>query len=85
MTSTTGYCSLHAAVGCAELCPGHSCAFWDTSAGSCVFADVTHELRTPLARHLLDLRGALERGNDTDRSRFFHLLNEEQEGGATAV
>jgi hypothetical protein len=73
-----GYCSLQAAVGRAEPCT-LTCAFWDATADSCLFSDVEHELkgRPPLARHLLDLRSALERGEEADRSHFFRRLNGE--------
>ena len=85
MTSAHGYCSLQDVVGWAEPCSGPACAFWDVGSDSCLFEDVKHELggRPSLARHLLDLRSALEHGNEADRSRFFHLLNAELEAEAS--
>jgi hypothetical protein len=78
------YCSLQAAVGWAESCT-LTRAFWDSKGDSCLFADVEHELkdRPPLARHLLDLRSALERGEEADRSRLFIRLNGELEAEAS--
>jgi hypothetical protein len=79
-------CSLRAAVGEHELCPGHECAFWEDG-GAVVTAGcaierlgVPVERRPDLPRHLLDLRltlaavrSAAERA-DAHR-RFARLLN----------
>ena len=79
-------CSLRAAVGERELCPGSACAFWE-GGGSIIEAGCAIErLGVPvgrhaeLARHLLDLRLALDAArseaerNDADR-RFRRLLS----------
>jgi hypothetical protein len=86
MASATAYCTLQAVIGWAEPCSGRACAFWDAKADGCLFEDVGHELegRPALARHLLDLRSALERGDETERARFFHRLNEELEADDSA-
>jgi hypothetical protein len=74
-------CSLRAAAGDHELCPGPSCAFWDDADG----CELEH-LRLPLeenrelARHLLDLRLAVESSRDEAEladahRRFAELLN----------
>jgi hypothetical protein len=79
-------CSLRAAVGEYELCPGHDCAFWDeggaiVAAGCAVERLGVPSARQPeLARHLLDLRLTLEAvRSETERTdahrRFAELLN----------
>ena len=71
------------AEGHAERCPGEACAFWERG---CVLARVESELdgRPEVAALLLDLRRELEAGRDVElrdaRSRFAHLLNEEEAG-----
>lgn len=83
-------CSLRAAVGERELCPGSACAFWE-GGGSIIEAGCAIErLGVPvdhqpeLARHLLDLRLMLEAArSDQERSdahrRFRRLLSLGQE------
>lgn len=74
-------CSLRAAVAERELCPGARCAFWTQRDG----CELEH-LHVPvaehpaLARHLLDLRLAVEDARDEvelagARRRFAELLN----------
>ena len=77
-------CTLQAAVGRFERCPGGSCPFWDD--GRCLFAATKPELlvRPRVAEHLLEVRDALAAVRDGEsasgvRSRFFRLLNEEEE------
>ena len=79
-------CSLRAAVGEHELCPGHECAFWEDGgavvSGGCAIErlGVPVERRPDLARHLVDLRLTLESVRsaaeraDAHR-RFTELLN----------
>ena len=72
------------AEGHAERCPGEECAFWDRG---CVLSRVEYELegRPEVARLLLDLRRELETGRPVEvqeaRSRFAHLLNEDEHIG----
>jgi hypothetical protein len=72
------------AEGHAERCPGDACAFWDHS---CALARVESELdgRPDVAQLLLDLRRELEAGRVVEledaRSRFSHILNEEERVG----
>jgi hypothetical protein len=79
-------CSLRAAVGEHELCPGHECAFWEEGgaviAGGCAIErlGVPVQRRPDLARHLVDLRLTLESvrsaAERTDaHRRFAELLN----------
>jgi hypothetical protein len=77
-------CTLQAAVGRFERCPGGSCPFWDD--GHCLFAATKPELlaRSHVAKHLLEVRDALAAVRDGEsasgvRSRFYRLLNEEGE------
>jgi hypothetical protein len=74
-------CSLRVAVGEHELCPGARCAFWDERDG----CEIEH-LQLPvdqnreLARHLLDLRLAVESSRDETElanahRRLAELLN----------
>jgi len=79
-------CSLWAAIGERELCPGSACAFWE-GGGSIVEAGCAIErLGIPidrhreLAQHLLDRRLAVEAArSDAERAdahrRFNELLN----------
>ena len=79
-------CSLRAAVGEREMCPGSACAFWEDG-GSIIEAGCAIErLGIPidwhreLCPHLLDLRSALEAArSDAERAdahrRFNELLN----------
>ena len=83
-------CSLRAAVGERELCPGSACAFWE-GGGSIIEAGCAIErLGVPvdhqpeLARLLLDLRQMLEAArSDAERSdahrQFRKLLSLGQE------
>lgn len=79
-------CSLRAAVGENELCPGHECSFWEAggaivSAGCAIERLGVPVARQPeLARHLLDLRLTLEAvRSEAERAdahrRFAELLN----------
>ena len=54
-------CTLYAALGRVEPCPGSKCPLW-SAAGACVLEDVEFEIlyRPPLAAHLLALRRTLE-------------------------
>jgi len=69
------------AEGHAERCPGEECAFWDRG---CALARIEAELqgRQEVAQLLVDLRRELEAGRavqlDEVRSRFSHILNEEE-------
>jgi hypothetical protein len=69
------------AEGHAERCPGADCAFWEQG---CALARVEAELdaRPEVAQLLLGLRRELEAGRVVEledaRSRFAHLLNEEE-------
>jgi hypothetical protein len=69
------------AEGHADRCPGEDCAFWDRG---CALARVEAELdgRPEVAQLLLDIRRELESGRVVElaqaRSRFAHLLNEEE-------
>ena len=79
-------CTLQAALGRFERCPGARCSFWEDAAAKCVLDGAKQELlRQPnVAEHLLELRYALDAARDADgeagvRSRFRRLLNEEQE------
>jgi hypothetical protein len=76
-------CTLKAAMGGFERCPGASCPFWGDA--RCIFHDVKPELlaRLQVADHLLELRDSLTAVRDAEgrvggRSRFHRLLNEEQ-------
>jgi hypothetical protein len=87
MTSrvTPKVCSLRAAVGERELCPGAECPFWEDGAGrataSCTIERLQIPLEVPaLARHLLDVRLRLEdvradAERQDARRRFAQLLN----------
>ena len=72
------------AEGHADRCPGDECAFWDRG---CVLTHVEYELsgRPEVAQLLLDLRRELEAGRAIEigeaRSRFAHLLNEDEAVG----
>lgn len=79
-------CTLELALGKTEACPGASCQLWHD--GSCVLEPVELELRSSpaLARHLLELKAALERAattaeEDRARSLFHRRLNAEQAAG----
>lgn len=69
------------AEGHAERCPGADCAFWEQG---CALARVEAELdgRPEVAQLLLGLRRELEAGRVVEledaRSRFAHVLNEEE-------
>jgi hypothetical protein len=87
MTSrvTPKECSLRAAVGERQRCPGARCAYWDDRAGAAEASCAIERLHIPLgvpalARHLLDLRLRLENARaHADRQdaprRFAELLN----------
>jgi hypothetical protein len=79
-------CSLRAAVGEHELCPGHDCAFWEDGGAVVAAGCAIERLGVPvgrqpeLARHLLDLRLTLDAArSDAERAdahrRFAKLLN----------
>jgi hypothetical protein len=79
-------CSLRAAVGEHELCPGHECSFWEEGGAGATAGCAIERLGVPfagkpeLARHLLDLRLTLEAvRSQADRAaahrRFAELLN----------
>jgi hypothetical protein len=56
-------CTLEAALGHPEPCPGPTCPFWaDEGEGRCVFEAIQLELsaRPPVADYLLMLRRSLE-------------------------
>ena len=69
------------AEGHAQRCPGEECAFWEHG---CALARVEAELdgRPEVAELLLGMRRELEAGRlvqlDEARSRFAHLLNEDE-------
>jgi hypothetical protein len=69
------------AEGHAKRCPGEDCAFWERG---CVLTKVEAELdaRPEVAQLLLELRRQLDAGRrveiDEARSRFSHLLNEDE-------
>jgi hypothetical protein len=77
-------CSLRAAVGEHEQCPGAPCAFWDDG-GPFELSCTVERLRIPLevhalAQHLLDLRLRLEDAREDAEQRdaprrFSELLN----------
>jgi hypothetical protein len=54
-------CTLHAALGQVEECPGADCPFWGSEENGCVLDKVQFEIlwRAPLAAHLLELRDTL--------------------------
>ena len=87
MTTATSTCTLHAALGAEQPCPGRSCVFWDADTASCVFAGAEHELlhRDTVSAHLLELRRALESCVDFHRSTFVRRLNEEQDAETAPV
>ena len=70
------------AEGHADRCPGADCAFWEQG---CALARVEAELdgRPQVAQLLLELRRELEAGRVVEladaRSRFAHVLNEEEQ------
>ncbi|GIU93974.1 MAG: hypothetical protein KatS3mg012_0431 [Gaiellaceae bacterium] len=70
------------AEGHAQRCPGEECPFWERG---CVLARIEAELdgRPEVAKLLLDLRRELEAGKRVEleeaRSRFAHILNEDEE------
>jgi hypothetical protein len=79
-------CSLRAAVGEHELCPGTACAFWEEGGAVVEAGCAIERLAIPvqqdpaLARHLLDLRLRLEEARDdaerrAAHRRFSELLN----------
>jgi hypothetical protein len=77
-------CTLQAALGRFERCPGVRCPFWDRD--ECLLRGVKPELlaRPRVAEHLLEVRDSLAALRDGEtgpnvRSRFHRLLNEEQE------
>jgi hypothetical protein len=79
-------CTLQAARGRFERCPGASCPFWVDD--ECLFDDTKRELlaRPHTAEHLLELLDELAtirdaHGDAQVRSQFNRLLNEEQESG----
>ncbi len=79
-------CSLRAAVGERELCPGAVCAFWEEGGSILEAGCAIERLGIPVqhqpefARRLLDLRLAVEQArSDAERAdahrRFAELLN----------
>jgi hypothetical protein len=79
-------CTLRAAVGEQEVCPGYGCAFWEEGGAvvepGCAIErlGVPAARRPDLARHLLDLRLRLDAARDeVERQRahrrFAELLN----------
>ena len=77
-------CSLEAAVGKLEACPGQRCPFWESGgaalAGRCAFEKFDATADAPLAGWLLEIRERLASaeataGADAARSLFSHLLN----------
>jgi hypothetical protein len=79
-------CSLRAAVGERELCPGHECSFWEDGGATVAAGCAVERLGIPVARqpelagYLLDLRLTLEavrsKADRADaRRRFAELLN----------
>ena len=77
-----GACHLKAAIGLAESCPGPSCPFWEEGVRheGCGLERLGLDLGRPdLARHLLELRAALEqargeRERETARLAFADLV-----------
>ena len=69
------------AEGHADRCPGETCAFWEHG---CALTRIEYELegRPDVARVLVDLRREIESGREVEigalRSRFAHLLNEDE-------
>jgi hypothetical protein len=55
-------CTLHAALGRDESCPGHDCPLWADEESACVLRDARLEIlcRPSLAEHFLELRTRLE-------------------------
>jgi hypothetical protein len=79
-------CSLRAAVGDHELCPGSTCAYWEAGGAIVEAGCVIERLGVPidqdseLARLLLDIRLAIEAArSDAERAdahrHFAELLN----------
>lgn len=74
-------CTLQAAIGRFERCPGASCPLWDD--GKCLFEDTKAELfaRPCVAEHLLELRESLAALREAEsesgfRSPLHRLLKE---------
>ena len=65
MTTRDGICTLEAALGGHEPCPGPACSFWTDVRGreDCVIGDLAREISTrpAVAAHLLRLRDELDR------------------------
>jgi hypothetical protein len=69
-------CSLRAAVGERELCPGEACVLWEDGCA----VEILHipvDRDRDLARHLLDLRVAVESARaDTERADAYRHFAE---------
>jgi hypothetical protein len=71
-------CTLRAALGEHERCPGASCAFWEPGGAALEPGCAIERLSIPvhrhreLARHLLDLRLRLEEARDEAERRDAH-------------
>lgn len=67
--------------GHADRCPGEECAFWEAG---CALTRIEYELdsRPDVAQLLVHLRREIEAGREIEvqavRSRFAHLLNEDE-------
>lgn len=84
----THLCSLGAAVGREEACPGGLCPFWEPGGaalgGRCAFEQLDVTADEALATWLLEIRGRLASAESTAethaiRSAFRHLLNDSSE------
>jgi hypothetical protein len=71
-------CRLHlAARGCAESCPGDSCAFWEPGGavvgGSCALERLAVDLERPgLAEYLLNVRERIEGARERNEAEAAH-------------
>jgi hypothetical protein len=88
LDTTTRPCSLEAAVGKHEACPGRACPFWEPGGaalvGRCAFEQLDVAADAALATWLLELRERLATAEstaaaDAAHSLFCHLLNESAE------
>ena len=84
----TRICSLEAAVGNAEACPGPACPFWERGGaaldGRCAFDEIALPAVAGLASWLLEIRRRLEAVSSEEdervmRSAFHRLLSTTRE------
>ena len=84
----TRLCSLDAAVGKREACPGDACPFWEPGGaalgGRCAVEELGVVADAALATWLLEIREGLAAASSDEEERamhsvFHHLLNDSSE------